>query len=130
MGRQKTGIFFHYQNGSRLSDFPAALEGILEKNNVIYYDELYEENPVSMFGIPVLSLPILTKTHSQEMIDAVKASEAEFRTYRRNQPERLERYLADSRYNNRFIVTESIFSMDGDTANLAELVDIVQPCLQ
>jgi len=36
-----TGIFFHYQQGERLRDFPQALDKILEKDHVFLYDALY-----------------------------------------------------------------------------------------
>jgi hypothetical protein len=37
----KTGIFFYHQKGERLKDFPQALKGILEKENVFLYDAFY-----------------------------------------------------------------------------------------
>jgi len=32
----RTGIFFYYQQGERLKDFPQALKVILEKENVFF----------------------------------------------------------------------------------------------
>jgi 8-amino-7-oxononanoate synthase len=58
------------------------------------------------------------------IIDAVRTSNAQFHTYRRDNLERLEKYLSDSQYCCKYIVTESIFSMDGDTADLKALVEL------
>ncbi|GAH91150.1 unnamed protein product, partial [marine sediment metagenome] len=35
---KRTGIFFTYFQGERLRDFPQVLAGILDKENVSYYD--------------------------------------------------------------------------------------------
>jgi len=69
-------------------------------------------------------LLLLDKLDHASIIDAARASEAEFRTYRRGRYERLEKLLADGDYRRKFIVTESIFSMDGDAADLRELVEL------
>lgn len=64
---------------------------------------------------------LVDKLDHASIIDGVRGSEAEFRTYRRDKLDRLEKYLADERYERKWIVTESVFSMDGDTADLREL---------
>ncbi len=69
-------------------------------------------------------LLLLDKLDHASIIDAAKSSPAEFRTYRRGGYDRLERFLADKNYNRKFIITESIFSMDGDTADLKTLVEL------
>ena len=69
-------------------------------------------------------LLLLDKLDHASIIDAAKSSPAEFRTYRRGSYERLERFLADKNYNRKFIITESIFSMDGDAADLKTLVEV------
>lgn len=69
-------------------------------------------------------LLLLDKMDHASIIDAAKSSPAEFRTYRRGNYERLERFLADKNYNRKFIITESIFSMDGDAADLKTLVEL------
>jgi 8-amino-7-oxononanoate synthase len=59
------------------------------------------------------------------LIDAARCSGAEIRVYPHKRYERLERLL--SRYaskSRRVIVTDSIFSMDGDVADLVALVEI------
>jgi len=69
-------------------------------------------------------LVLMDRMDHASIIDAVRTSNAQFHTYRRDNLERLEKYLADSQYRHKFIVTESIFSMDGDTANLKTLVEL------
>lgn len=58
------------------------------------------------------------------MIDGILLSGAPFRRYRHNDYEQLERLVARyaGQYEQIIIVTESIFSMDGDTADLPRLV--------
>jgi len=41
---KQTGIFFTYFLGERLRDFPQALTGILDKENVSYYDAVYDSS--------------------------------------------------------------------------------------
>jgi 8-amino-7-oxononanoate synthase len=65
---------------------------------------------------------LLDKLDHASIIDAARGSEAEFRTFRRDNLGRLEKFLAEPKYNRKFIVTESVFSMDGDRADLRELV--------
>lgn len=69
-------------------------------------------------------LVLMDRFDHASIIDAVQHSPATFRTYRRDQLDRLEKFLADSRFAHKFIVTESIFSMDGDAADLQTLVNL------
>jgi len=69
-------------------------------------------------------LVLLDKLDHASIIDAAGSCAAEFRTYRRGGIERLERLLGQSGYERRYIVTESIFSMDGDRADLKALVEL------
>ncbi len=60
------------------------------------------------------------------LIDGIRLSRADAVRFPHNDTGRLEKILSEkrSRYENVFIVTESLFSMDGDYADLAELVRI------
>lgn len=69
-------------------------------------------------------LVLLDKLDHASIIDAVRGCGADFRTYRRTDLARLEKMLADDKYSRKFIVTESIFSMDGDMADLSALVEL------
>ena len=97
----------------------------LNKEAALYFPSGWTANQAVLTTLPQQGdLVLIDRYDHASIIDAVKTSEAVFRTYRRNQPDRLEKYLADNKYNNRFIVTESVFSMDGDIAHLAELVKL------
>jgi len=55
----RTGIFFYYQEGNRLRDFPNALEGILEREGVFFYDAFYPSKPASSFDLNPVSYEAL-----------------------------------------------------------------------
>jgi len=67
---------------------------------------------------------LLDKLDHASIIDAARSSGAEFRTFRRGDLPRLEKLLAREHWRRKFIVSESIFSMDGDAADLAALVEL------
>lgn len=97
----------------------------LKKEAALNFSSGWTANQALLTTLPQKGdLVLIDRYDHASIIDAVKASEAEFRTYRRNQRERLDKYLSDTKYKNRFIVTESVFSMDGDVANLKELVEL------
>ena len=68
----KTGIFFYYQRGQRLRDFPEALKGILEKENVFLYDAFYPTKPPSSLDLEPIPPAILYQIHSPEMVERVR----------------------------------------------------------
>ena len=70
---KRTGIFFAYFQGERLRDFPGALEGLLDKKNVSYYDTVYSSRN-GLFYLEPAAEPLLLKVHSQNMIESVKRS--------------------------------------------------------
>ncbi len=106
-------------------ELEAVFADFLRKESALYFPSGWTANQALLTTLPQKGdLVLIDRLDHASIIDAVKASEADFRTYRRNHLEKLEKYLADSRYNNRYIVTESVFSMDGDTANLTELVEL------
>lgn len=67
----RTGIFFTNFLGERLRDFPQALAGILDKENVTYYDAAYEFRD-GLSYIEPLSEESLLKVHSKSMVEKVK----------------------------------------------------------
>jgi len=69
-------------------------------------------------------LVLLDKLDHASIIDAARASGAEFHTYRRGSLSRAEKLLASESYRQKYIVTESIFSMDGDAADIKALVEL------
>jgi 8-amino-7-oxononanoate synthase len=63
---------------------------------------------------------LLDKLVHASLVDAVRASGAEFRVFPHNHLEKLARLLSEADASQRqVVVTESIFSMDGDAADLA-----------
>ncbi len=69
--RKRTGIFLPHFEGQRLKDFPQALNGVLDKENVFYYDGVYQGGNNSYF-LKSVPLELLLKVHSREMIEEVK----------------------------------------------------------
>src|SRR4030042_143721 len=67
----RTGIFYYYQKGDRLRDFPQALKGILEKENVFFYDAFYPSKPPSSFEVEPISHEMLYQIHSHELVEEV-----------------------------------------------------------
>ncbi len=68
---RRTGIFLTYFEGERLRDFPQALEGLLERENIVYYDAVYQRTD-GLFYLKPVSEELLLKVHSPDMIQRVK----------------------------------------------------------
>lgn len=65
------------------------------------------------------------KRNHASLVDGCRLSGAKLQVFRSTQLDRLKERLArSSRYRRRFIVTDSVFSMDGDVAPLADLCDL------
>ena len=71
---RKTGIFYHYQQGERLCDFPQLLEGILDKPNVLLYDAIYPLKPKSDFDLEAATPDLLLQVHTPRMVEQVRKS--------------------------------------------------------
>jgi hypothetical protein len=67
----RTGLFFTHFQGERLKDFPGVLAGILERDNVYYYDAVYESSD-GLYYLAPLPEELLVKVHSPEMVQRVK----------------------------------------------------------
>ena len=71
-----TGIFFHYQQGERLRDFPQALEGILNQEEVFFFDALYPSKPETLFDLDPIPRETIQKIHAPGMVEEVAATAA------------------------------------------------------
>ncbi len=68
---KRTGVFFTYFQGERLRDFPQALAGILDQDNVFYYDAVYDSRQ-GLYYIEPLSEELLLKVHSWDVVRRVR----------------------------------------------------------
>jgi 8-amino-7-oxononanoate synthase len=101
------------------------LAEMFHKEAALVFSTGYMTNLAVLQTIPQKGdLLLLDKLDHASIIDAAKGSQAEFRTYYRTQFDRIESFLASDKYNRKFIVTESVFSMDGDFAELKKLVEL------
>lgn len=66
------------------------------------------------------------KLNHASIIDGMQLSQGKFFRYQHNDMESLEKLLIRERnnYNNAIIITESVFSMDGDIANLKKIAEL------
>jgi 8-amino-7-oxononanoate synthase len=95
------------------------------KQSALIFPSGYMTNLAVLQTIPQKGdLLLLDKLDHASIIDAAKGSEAQFRTYHRTQFDRIEKFLASDKYNRKFIVTETVFSMDGDFAELEKLIKL------
>jgi acetoin utilization deacetylase AcuC-like enzyme len=70
MSRKRTGIFLPYFQGQRLMDFPQALAGILDQEQISYYDGVYRFTDRAYYLKPV-NEELLFKVHTKRMIESV-----------------------------------------------------------
>lgn len=136
---------FYEQTDVKALPYSAVSSRLLSGNHEYY--RLLEDDLADLYGkeaalvftsgyhanigiLPALTskrdLIIADKLVHASIIDGLRLSEAEMLRYRHLDMEHLRNILTQHReeYENIFIVTESIFSMDGDTANLQELCEL------
>lgn len=102
-----------------------ALAKMFEKEAALVFPSGFMANLAILQTIPQKGdLILLDKLDHASIIDAAKSSDADFRTYHRTQFDKIENLLASKEYNRKFIVTETVFSMDGDFADLEKLVEL------
>jgi len=103
----------------------AEFAAFFRKEAALLFTSGWTANEAALGSLPQRGdLVLMDKADHASIIDAAAASPADFRTYRRGDLARLRRLLESTRYRRKFIVTESIFSMDGDCADLAALVEL------
>lgn len=108
----------HERIQQRLADF-------LGKQAALVFPSGYQTNNAVLATLPGRGdLIAIDKLVHASIIDGARASEAELRVWLHNRPDKLRKLLDKGGYHQAFIVTDSLFSMDGDLAHLAELVEI------
>lgn len=95
------------------------------KESALYFSSGWSANQALLTTLPQKGdLVLMDHCDHASIVDAVRCSGADFRTYKRDQTDRLEKYLSDPKYPHKYIVTESVFSMDGDRADLGALAEL------
>lgn len=101
---KKEEAAFIYQSGFNAN--AGTIQAITDKGDLIISDEL----------------------NHASIIDGVRLSRADKAIFKHSDMEDLERILKESKgkYNNILIITDGVFSMDGDIAKLPEIVDLAE----
>lgn len=103
------------------------ISGLFKKEKTLLFNSGYHANVGINSSIVGKGDVIFSdKLNHASIIDGMKLSEAKFFRYLHNDIESLERLLKRQRtnFNNAVIVSESVFSMDGDIANIEKLVEL------
>jgi 7-keto-8-aminopelargonate synthetase-like enzyme len=120
LGRFAAGV----RHASRACELEAALADFKGTEAALTFSSGFA---VALGTIPALVGPgdtiILDKLCHASLVDAARLSGATIRVFPHNHLEKLERLLKTAK-GRVLVVTESIFSMDGDAAPLREIVEL------
>jgi len=109
----------------------SGLENVLcdlfQKEKSLLFNSGYHANVGIMSSIAGKNDVIFSdKLNHASIIDGMKLSQSKFFRFQHNDMDSLEKLLIRERnnFNNAIIITESVFSMDGDIANLEKIVEL------
>lgn len=104
-----------------------ALAGFVGADRALFYSTGYMAN---VGIVPTLvgrgDAVFADRLNHASLIDAVQLSRAEHRRYAHNDMEQLEKMLAASDAKRKLILTDAVFSMDGDLAPLKALIGLAE----
>ncbi|OOF59387.1 8-amino-7-oxononanoate synthase [Rodentibacter myodis] len=136
---------FLEQYGRKLPEFTSSSSRLLTGNFPIYNEleqliaQRFQRESCLLFNsgyhanigiLPALtsskSLILADKLVHASLIDGIRLSQCQFFRYRHNDYEHLQQFLEKNigKFDRTFIVTESVFSMDGDVSDLTQLVQL------
>ena len=114
-------------NDSVYSELEGLISKIYAKEAALLFNSGYHANVGIMSGLASKKDVIFSdKLNHASIIDGIRLSGADFYRYKHLDYENLENLLQKHRdgYENAIIVSESLFSMDGDIADLKRLVEL------
>jgi 8-amino-7-oxononanoate synthase len=113
-------------NSAAVENLEKYLSKLYDKECLVYNSGYHANVGILPALVEKNDLIVADKLVHASIIDGIKLCACEMRRYKHNDYNDLERIMEQSvgKYKSVYIVTESIFSMDGDTANLERLVEI------
>ncbi|KIC95032.1 aminotransferase class I/II-fold pyridoxal phosphate-dependent enzyme [Flavihumibacter solisilvae] len=133
IGNMPAGPYAHGSTGSRLlsgnSSAAEELEEIIaafhKAEAALLFNSGYDANLGLLSSVPQRGDHVFYDRLSHASIrDGVRLSQAQHYSFEHNDPEALEKKLSRAMSGQKFVVTESVFSMDGDKARLPEIAAI------
>ena len=109
------------------SGLEQTISNLFEKDNTLLFNSGYHANVGINSSLTGSGDVIFSdKLNHASIIDGMQLAKSKFFRYKHNDMESLEKLLKKERgnFNNSVIVTESVFSMDGDIADLKTLVEL------
>jgi len=101
------------------------LAHMLSKESCLIFPSGYTANNAVLSTLPrERDLVAVDKLVHASIIDGVRAGRAPMRTYPHRNLDKLKRLLERGGYKKAFIVTDTLFSMDGDKADLERLIEL------